>query len=48
MNTPTRNERNERNANQHMLMAAKRTPAQQEAALKAAVERAELIRRLGA
>jgi hypothetical protein len=40
--------RSEQTANQALQMAARRTPAQQEAALVAARERAELIRRLGA
>lgn len=39
--------RSELTANQALQMAAKRTPAQQEAALVAARERAEIMRRLG-
>lgn len=39
--------RSESTANTHMLMAAKRTPAQQDAALVAAMQRAEILRRLG-
>jgi len=42
-----RTQRSESTANQQMLMAAKRTPAQQEAALKAAMERNEILRKLG-
>jgi hypothetical protein len=43
-----RTQRSTYSAHQALTQAAKRTPAQQEAALKAAMERAELIRRLGA
>lgn len=39
--------RSELTANQALQMAAERTPAQQEAALVAARERAEIMRRLG-
>ena len=43
----TKHIRSEKSAHQQLVQAAKRTPAQQDAALKALVERNELLRRLG-